>query len=993
MLVDEEENNSIWSTQKSPANCLSTGLLTDTKGRELPSYLTLDEESSYVISADRERPLMSREETFRKENKTADHHWITELQNHHNGNLPRRDSNELVLSPQCSTRESLVDHMLLSFDQVQQGYHLHSSNFENLPSYSGHISNHEMPLDPAVHEHDILDVGNKVTAWTSGIGTGGEPCSTDTQDRYGYNHIFSTAVHLPRMRNCNSNTRMRVGTDYAPCQRKETQAGYQGPTSSSEVLQRVNSQMSNVVGAKGSSVDLSYRQPPSSQKWRSSQLARSSSFDLGSEYHLSNSKQKIWNHIREPSSSQNSVILSPSQSLRRKTSCTSGKVPLLDPLTPLTPFGTAFFSSEDARNTKSSGKFHPRSTRSSESRNIRTSTPIANEIEILPQNDWECLNIQSRGSSQNSALSKKNRMTQFKEEKGSISFLPMPISAVPDSMSLNQAKEKPGFFRRVFCSKTSSGNNCSNLSTNNNHNNHDQNFEQSPPHGSSTLPEATDRPKYKPRLIDSQIKNRSSPESIPPSSASLNLGSVYPPPPVSTLPLSLPSHITHSMESMHHLNKKPSSLFRRRKKLSSKCPQNMPSIDSRSSHQYENLEKLLPNPPNPSVIHTYYPTPRSAYEQRSQSEFDYEKRGNNVPNFDSTNSINFLSAYDIPPNINTRAVSNFGTDSVYGTSSPDISTSKYPKNHQRSRSQSVSYDGFKSDCLDTFFHGHSDNEREVIHSRSSFIKSNTAYPLNNNAPALIKEDYTSESITRPKYSSDGRTQTLWDQPSLLVPRQYMNEHTLAIRKAHIARKQSEDWVKITETKSPSIEKDDRLWLEPSSDEESSVSRLGTDETIFFESKCSPNKSTTSLHESLPNSIKVKPWESYDFENRTIHGTSSSLPDQPKDNTNVKYGSDELEICRQIYDGSSELVPKHKAAAWLGEEDGGSRARILQAYMKLFNFTNLNILAALRLLCSRLILKAESQQVDRIIDAFSKRWVQCNPSHAFKFIGKIIMPNS
>ncbi len=70
------------------------------------------------------------------------------------------------------------------------------------------------------------------------------------------------------------------------------------------------------------------------------------------------------------------------------------------------------------------------------------------------------------------------------------------------------------------------------------------------------------------------------------------------------------------------------------------------------------------------------------------------------------------------------------------------------------------------------------------------------------------------------------------------------------------------------------------------------------------------------------------------------------------------------------------------------EEGPARARTLIAYMELYDFTNLNILAALRSMCGRLVLKAESQQVDRILVTFARRWCQCNSNHGFKATGEI-----
>lgn len=89
--------------------------------------------------------------------------------------------------------------------------------------------------------------------------------------------------------------------------------------------------------------------------------------------------------------------------------------------------------------------------------------------------------------------------------------------------------------------------------------------------------------------------------------------------------------------------------------------------------------------------------------------------------------------------------------------------------------------------------------------------------------------------------------------------------------------------------------------------------------------------------------------------------------------------------KKIYDGDESFLTKVKAAAWLGEADA-ERTRVRRAYMELFDWQNLNILAALRDFCSRLLLKGETQQVDRILDAFSSRWCACNPNHGFKATG-------
>ncbi|KAH6705031.1 hypothetical protein VD0002_g4911 [Verticillium dahliae] len=92
--------------------------------------------------------------------------------------------------------------------------------------------------------------------------------------------------------------------------------------------------------------------------------------------------------------------------------------------------------------------------------------------------------------------------------------------------------------------------------------------------------------------------------------------------------------------------------------------------------------------------------------------------------------------------------------------------------------------------------------------------------------------------------------------------------------------------------------------------------------------------------------------------------------------------DDRQKAQKIYDGNEDFIQKEKAAAWMGEE-GLVRQRTLQAYMELYDFANKSVVQALRQVCERLVFRAETQQVDRILVAFSKRWCDCNPNHGFK----------
>jgi len=91
---------------------------------------------------------------------------------------------------------------------------------------------------------------------------------------------------------------------------------------------------------------------------------------------------------------------------------------------------------------------------------------------------------------------------------------------------------------------------------------------------------------------------------------------------------------------------------------------------------------------------------------------------------------------------------------------------------------------------------------------------------------------------------------------------------------------------------------------------------------------------------------------------------------------------ERKIAQQIFDGDETFISKVSAAAWLGQTDE-KNARTRQAYMELYDWAGTSLLAAFRELCNLLILRAESQQLDRVIDDFSARWCECNPNHGFK----------
>ena len=189
-----------------------------------------------------------------------------------------------------------------------------------------------------------------------------------------------------------------------------------------------------------------------------------------------------------------------------------------------------------------------------------------------------------------------------------------------------------------------------------------------------------------------------------------------------------------------------------------------------------------------------------------------------------------------------------------------------------------------------------------------------------------------------------------------------------------------------------VKKSERVRLEPTLSEENMAKlRPKIDTTIASRERTG----TVESSESTPNV-----W--YSATELPLHDSDSVAqtplsPAPPTININEnekphhKSGEEDLVLepttedrdrAKKIYDGNEDFILKSKAAAWIGE-DSPAHSRTLHAYMSLYDFKDMHILGGLRALCNRLVLRAESQQVDRILASFAKRWVECNSNHGFR----------
>ncbi|GAA6028264.1 hypothetical protein JCM8097_006946 [Rhodosporidiobolus ruineniae] len=88
-----------------------------------------------------------------------------------------------------------------------------------------------------------------------------------------------------------------------------------------------------------------------------------------------------------------------------------------------------------------------------------------------------------------------------------------------------------------------------------------------------------------------------------------------------------------------------------------------------------------------------------------------------------------------------------------------------------------------------------------------------------------------------------------------------------------------------------------------------------------------------------------------------------------------------ELAKKAWDEDEGFLERRKIATWLGSA-GRINVAALRFYIDNFDFTGLRLDVAFRRLCAKLYLKAETQQVDRILEQFSRRYFEDNPKSVY-----------
>ncbi|KAL8647551.1 MAG: hypothetical protein Q9210_005491 [Variospora velana] len=417
------------------------------------------------------------------------------------------------------------------------------------------------------------------------------------------------------------------------------------------------------------------------------------------------------------------------------------------------------------------------------------------------------------------------------------------------------------------------------------------------------------------------------------------------------------------------LTKKPSSFFRRRKKsLSENLP--APGLVPAMHTDLRPPAPMMKNNPSVSslreLMNPYLSNSADATKGSSVEGSDTVSKGAIVPMEKST----------VKPVLPTSATHMSKQPSRGGQIEETI-----PKNAASAKPESNPHENLLQAHDKSFLHDNSSNETRLNATEASPNHVTDLPPVDRpmHDDSMQSEQQHRSSREEQASSYDGPFQSA--QPVVDFVRSSGGRKSRASKSAR-SRAASGETFSMTETAEHSASTEatpvkraivaavtpdkttPRVWLRPEKSTEDlrklaeASPMIKTAETL----DSTTDRPTSSRRSRIPIAVKTDP---------AISTSALSNPASPDFDATLPSREDRV-LAQRVFEGDEVLVTKLKAAAWLGEA-GPDRARVRRAYMELFDWQNLNILAALRDFCGRLLLKGETQQVDRILDAFSSRW--------------------
>ena len=696
------------------------------------------------------------------------------------------------------------------------------------------------------------------------------------------------------------------------------------------------------IGSTGSSFDYSYRDKLAATNWGF--IGRAASFDQGQDDKwVRNGPQKMASH------SALDALHSPTA------------VPYTDAIdsapTPAVPQGPR--RTYDAFTTFS----YPPSPRHSA---IEVAPPprrknsLSSRLSRKSKSNGEHASARRHADDMHSSASSAHDRSPFAYDGAADPFSPVAQSYVPTPTTSQGPKEKPSFFRRVFgSSKQQSAP----------QNIHSPVTESNPPKSAKSQSSVPSRPRTTQgdtRHIATQLKE------VPPRSGSEGTAAAS------------------DGNSQHPptLAKKPSSIFRRRKK----------SVSELHHAAIPPVPPLVHMNSNPKIPSPMYPKKRQSRDslRKVMDPYLQDRFSPREARFDrpqrqtaSTNEKRPEKALEVRPEvppkerIHDKENIQSGPPSRGRTAEPSAPLDAANASHPSSRDPKFKVKkrrgtSPKQRFDDTFLADSSGNSTPISTSKTfdpSPGTSQSSIPATQPSETVSAEDRSKQHLHVRANVGEKRTQP----PNPESSRHRRTRSPAEERSAPADEGVALETISKKEVPHRSSGRTKRIWLEPDDsdeklDESASISLPIEGHVANKSAEPSPSTPSEAFHSA--SSLPIV----------QVGDNGDSKGDDDAENNSHEPRAEDRERALQIFKGDEDFVTKKRAAAWLGEASAAS-SRTRKAYMELFEWTGFSILLALRDLCGRLIFQAESQQLDRVLDAFSNRWVECNPTHGFKATGK------
>ncbi|KAK7521506.1 hypothetical protein IWZ03DRAFT_411750 [Phyllosticta citriasiana] len=421
------------------------------------------------------------------------------------------------------------------------------------------------------------------------------------------------------------------------------------------------------------------------------------------------------------------------------------------------------------------------------------------------------------------------------------------------------------------------------------------------------------------------------------------------------------------------LNKKNSSFFRRRKKSVTEQTA-APPMPSPGQARTELPESMVPSASATSlrqIMTPYLNDPRSD----SPAASHYGSREHQRPLHDGIDKVpGFSPEYKPHKDATIRPVKpgSRGTDDSVPPASDDVQQSpKYKLKVKRSKGIRANDDSsFLADSSGAEDKGSSPSPAE----KGSFmaVPEQSRRPATSPVPPQLAP-LPGQENARPKANGERRSDL--QPPPNITPHKTLQKEM----------EDEDSWVIMNPARQDASGNDvsdgnPRVWLHPDSSDEGYGEDVSGLALPLEGTRKQPDPDTLSDTYHPASNLPVLQIDGHETRpSIEARRPLTAIDEEPTD--------DDREKARQIFEGIETFVTKSRAAAWLGEKTSVS-ARCRKAYMELYEWSGFSILLAMRDLCHRLVLKGETQEVDRVLDAFALRWCECNSNHGFKTPGAV-----